>query len=78
MEARDFYNKRISEDPMIGSVELMEDYAEQFRDEAKRYKDELIRDRETFMTILAHGVENEKIELLIKSKIIMIDNVLKK
>ncbi|CAB4165444.1 hypothetical protein UFOVP916_26 [uncultured Caudovirales phage] len=45
---------------------------------AKQFQDELIRDRETFMTVLAHGVENEKIERLIKSKIIMIDNLLKK
>lgn len=27
MEARDFYNKRIQEDPNIGSVQLMEEYA---------------------------------------------------
>lgn len=27
MEARDFYNKRIKEEPTIGSVKLMEEYA---------------------------------------------------
>ena len=27
MEARDFYNKRITEEPTIGSVQLMEEYA---------------------------------------------------
>ena len=27
MEARDFYNKRIKEEPTIGSVQLMEEYA---------------------------------------------------
>lgn len=27
MDARDFYDKRIKEDPTIGSVELMEEYA---------------------------------------------------
>lgn len=27
MEAREFYDKRISEDPTIGSVQLMEEYA---------------------------------------------------
>ena len=27
MEARDFYDKRIKEDPSIGSVKLMEEYA---------------------------------------------------
>lgn len=26
MDARDFYNKRINEDPTIGSVQLMEEY----------------------------------------------------
>jgi len=27
MEAKEFYDKKISEDPTIGSVQLMEDYA---------------------------------------------------
>ena len=27
MEARDFYDKRIKEEPTIGSVQLMEEYA---------------------------------------------------
>ncbi len=27
MEAREFYNKRIKEEPTIGSVQLMEEYA---------------------------------------------------
>jgi len=27
MEAREFYNKRITENPEIGSVQLMEEYA---------------------------------------------------
>ena len=27
MEARDFYDKRIKEEPSIGSVQLMEEYA---------------------------------------------------
>ncbi len=27
MDARDFYNKRIEEDPTIGSVQLMDEYA---------------------------------------------------
>lgn len=27
MEARDFYNKRINEEPTIGSVQLMEEFA---------------------------------------------------
>ena len=27
MEAREFYDKRLNEDPLLGSVQLMEEYA---------------------------------------------------